>query len=113
MHNSRSDYGGTRKATPTVALATAFVKEGVIGFSPGPALSKAEKAAEKARLKAEKAAEKAEEARRKVEEEKNAKAHAEEIKKKKKEEKILKKLHSGGEVGLHGHGGMWGADDFA
>lgn len=107
---SASSLGdGTRKATPTVALATAFAKDGLIGLSAGPVLSKAEKAAEKARLKAERAAEKAEEARRKVEEERNAKLNAEEIKKKKKEEKMIKKLQAG-EPGLYGLGGMWGLD---
>lgn len=103
-HNSRSDHSSTKRTTPAVALATAFVKEGVAGLnnvSTGPVLSKAEKAAEKARLKAEKAAEKAEEARRKVEEEKQAKLNAEEIKRRKKEEKIMKRLQAG-EVGIYG-----------
>ncbi|KAG8853586.1 hypothetical protein FRB91_004691 [Serendipita sp. 411] len=99
--------GTSKKATPAVALATAFVKEGIPGFSAPatPVMSKAEKAAEKARLKAEKAAQKAEEARRKVEEEKEAKLNAEELKRKKKEEKILKRLHTT-DVGVYGMNGM-------
>jgi len=108
IHNSRSDHSGSKRATPAVALATAFVKEGVAGLNAvpsGPILSKAEKAAEKARLKAEKAAEKADAARRKVEEEKEAKLNAAEIKKKKQEEKIMKRLQAG-EMGLMGLSGM-------
>jgi hypothetical protein len=95
----------SRKATPAVALATAFVRDGVPGLSAPapPTMSKAEKAAEKARMKAEKAAQKAEEASRKVEEEREAKLQAEALKKKKKEEKIMKRLQVGD---LHGFNGM-------
>ncbi|PVF98873.1 hypothetical protein CPB86DRAFT_333204 [Serendipita vermifera] len=96
-----------RKATPAVALATAFVRDGVPGLSAPaqPGMSKAERAAEKARMKAEKAAQKAEEASRKVEEEREAKMQAEALKKKKKEEKVMKRLQLG-EMGLHGFNGM-------
>jgi 3'-phosphoadenosine 5'-phosphosulfate (PAPS) 3'-phosphatase len=89
-----------------VALATAFVKEGVAGLSTvAPSMTKAERAAEKARLKADKAAQKAEEARIKVEEEKDAKKNEAELKRKRKEEKILKRLQVG-EMGLYGTSGM-------
>ena len=111
IHQSRSDHSGNKKASsPAVALATAFVKEGVAGLSNGaianiPTMSKAEKAAEKARIKAEKAAQKAEEARIKVEEEKDAKKNEAELKRKRKEEKVIKRLQVG-EMGLYGVNGM-------
>ncbi|KAG8797534.1 hypothetical protein FRC17_007719, partial [Serendipita sp. 399] len=106
VNHSRGEGSG-KKATPAVALATAFVKDGIPGFSApaGPMMSKAERAAEKARMKAERAAQKAEEARRRVEEEKEAKLNAEDLKKKKKEEKILKRLQMT-DVGVYGMNGM-------
>lgn len=108
---SRMDHGAgtSRKPTPAVALATAFVRDGVPGLSAMPAsgsgMSKAEKAAEKARQKAEKAALKAEEARIRVEEEKEAKKAAEEMKKRRKQEKTIKRLQVG-EMGVYGINGM-------
>ena len=108
---SRMDHGasGSRRPTPAVALATAFVRDGVPGLSamptPTSGMSKAEKAAEKARQKAEKAALKAEEARIRVEEEKEAKKTADELKRQRKQEKTIKRLQVG-EMGVYGINGM-------
>jgi hypothetical protein len=104
---SGSSFGdGIHKASPAVALATGFVKEGANVLSTAaPHMTKAEKAAEKARQKAEKAAQKAEEARMKVEEEKDAKKNEAELKKKRKEEKIIKRLQVN-DISLYGSPGM-------
>jgi hypothetical protein len=104
---SGSSFGdGIHKVSPTVALATGFVKEGANVLSiASPHLTKAEKAAEKARQKAEKAAQKAEEARMKVEEEKDAKKNEAELKKKRKEEKFIKRLQVN-DISLYGGTGM-------
>lgn len=104
---SHSKLDQKRVASPTVTLATAFVKEGGAGLfqvATSPPMTKAEKAAEKARVKAEKAAQKAEEARLKVEEEKDAKKNEAELKKKRKEEKTVKRQQAGD--GLYGVSAM-------